>query len=185
MCNEIFLKMKKFVVTQSDSVVEEIGKLAQSVKAESEMIVKASKTSMLRTLTGMDSSSRSLKESMHAFVELVFSRPENAGKTHGLMIVRCHLPTTEFDRGRWHQDGPYFPQARDTCVWKYATTFFGPGTLFKHRGKVVSTKAGQGVAWKVGCESATMHSEPPFTTPRMFCSLVPCTAEQCKEIHPS
>lgn len=25
-CNEIFLKMKKFVVTQSDSVVEEIGK---------------------------------------------------------------------------------------------------------------------------------------------------------------
>ena len=106
-------------------------------------------------------------------------------------MLRFHIPSDEFDRGRWHEDGSYFSDgvAIDECVWKYATTFFGPGTLFAvgkgKTKKIVRMSVGQGVRWKVGgCEDATTHSEPPFSEHRLFCSLVPCTKAQCKEIWP-
>ena len=60
---------------------------------------------------------------------------------------------------------------RTDHIFKYGTTFVGPCTLFKDsRGVVVVPRNDQGARWIVGADDATSHSEPPFTSPRIFCS---------------
>lgn len=127
-----------------------------------------------------------VRDTLKSFIEKVMSKssPEN---THGLIMIRCHPPSDKFDEGRWHHDGPYFWHGlkENECVWKYAATFVGAGTLFQYKNKIIQGNNKQGAAWKVGCgKDATLHSEPPFDAPRIFCSLLPCTKMQCKEIWP-
>ena len=69
---------------------------------------------------------------------------------------------------------------------KYGAVFVGPGTLFKNaKGSTVQPTNAQGVEWIVGDDAlATMHSEPPFVQPRIFCSVLPCKRAQCDQIWP-
>ena len=167
------------------------------VEKNSSLAIKAStsqtcKFLTLRLLTSMTGSRNrvelvAIRDTVLWFIRKVMSMPENSSMTHCLFMLRFHLPSNSFDNGRWHKDGAYFDHRifPTKCVWKYGATFFGPGTLFKDKsGKVFQAKRDQGVRWKVGCDDSMLHSEPPFTEPRAFCSILPCTAAQCSEIWP-
>jgi hypothetical protein len=172
-----------FFVLNESLAAADADKVMKRIKHSASIDVDGSRASILRAIscarldamTGGGSNqkvTRRLREVIVAFVDQVLSRTRFPG---GLFILRTHLPSPTFDDGRWHADGTYF--ASKSCHVKYAATFVGPGTLFKEG----QPGAAQGARWLAGCEDATIHSEPPFSMPRLFCSLLPCTLEQCAE----
>jgi hypothetical protein len=162
-----------------------------------EIMIKSSKKAILRHLTinnihllffgtsKKESTTAYAKKIRRVVIEFIDQVYGEGDFTHGLFILRSHLATQMFDKGRWHQDGMYFDNPTHRIVYKYGATFVGPPTLFKIDNKIVTPTNCQGYRWIIGDEAkATIHSEPLFTSPRIFCALLPCTRTECAQIWP-
>lgn len=124
------------------------------------------------------------------------------------ITIRVQQPTKEYDAGRWHTDGYFYPPHSGN-QYKAVIALKGAGTLLnvpsdeqralfmqaqrtandttKAQSSIItlldpqrteSTPAGMGTMFIAGSEHAAIHSEPPIHSERVFISILPGTAQQ-------
>jgi hypothetical protein len=83
----------------------------------------------------------------------------------------------------------YIPDTTPKQVEKYYSIPFEAGDKYRKKianifknNKVKQVKVGQGLIFIAGEKNATMHSEPAFSEPRMFLSILPCNKEELNNL---
>lgn len=121
-------------------------------------------------------------------------------KTHVWLHISTSQPISQFDKARWHQDGPYMtvdPERTHDARYKYCVTLLGPGTIFLEQsgtelpevaskaleeGHGWQSKAGEVVqcTWKSVADDvpSDVHTEPPHGVDRIFLAVVFMSEEE-------